>query len=655
LITNSRRKKSITVLLVVISFLAAQVCFLILPNVFEAWNAKIVDQLFLFRSSSASLRPAYDETVVHVDINNSAVQQLNNFYMNRTYYAQAIRNLAAMGTSAQMYDFIFAAPANEHDDRTLIEATSRAGNVYFGLALSLSREGSTVGKQKEVEGVKRYLEASKWKAKVVEGDGSSLYTGSRPLSTFPALAAVSKGLGYLSIKPDPDGVFRRVPLLVRFGDGFYPSFAFRAVCDYLSVPPERILVRPGRDITLKDGLKPGTPAHDIVIPIDESGNMRINYIGPWERMKHYSFAEIYRASEDREEMRGWAEELAKKIVLVSDVSTGASDTGPVPTDVDFPLSGLHANAVHTILSENFLHELTGYQARLTELILTLFVLLLSLHFSSLPFSLGTIALAACYATIGTLAFFYGNIIFHFIKPLFVVGFEATLVATYRFFNEEKEKAAYRKTLEAYFPPAIVKKIIAHPEMLASSGQKKELTILFSDIKNFTGYSSSLTPGQIRACLNEYFEAMVEIVFRHEGTVDKYIGDGLMVFFGDPEPQHDHALRCVRAAVEMQKRARELKEKWEREGGFPIQVRIGINTGEVVVGNMGSTRRLSYTVLGSDVNLAQRLESNAPVEGILIAERTHELVKDHVPTRPLGQIQVKGIATPVNVYEVLVDA
>jgi len=148
--------------------------------------------------------------------------------------------------------------------------------------------------------------------------------------------------------------------------------------------------------------------------------------------------------------------------------------------------------------------------------------------------------------------------------------------------------------------------------------------------------------------------MTEIVFKFQGTVDKFMGDGLMVFFGDPVPQPDHALRCVRAAIEMQKRVREIKTRWEKQGDMPLQIRIGINTGIVVVGNMGSPRRLSYTVLGSAVNLAQRLESNAPVGGIMISQRTWKLVKDYVPTRGLEQIQVKGFEEPIRVYEISLD-
>ena len=214
----------------------------------------------------------------------------------------------------------------------------------------------------------------------------------------------------------------------------------------------------------------------------------------------------------------------------------------------------------------------------------------------------------------------------------------------RYFRDSREKEALRRSFESYFPPSVVERILADPAMI-SRGQRKELTILFSDIKDFTAHSSSYSPDRIRGFLNDYFETMVEVVFTYKGTVDKYIGDGMMVFFGDPEPAPDHALRSVQAAIEMQKKARELSAKWAGEGGFPVRVRIGINTGEVVVGNMGSSRRLSYTVLGSAVNLAKRLESSAPVDGILISQRTRDLIAPFISTRLFGEIQVKGMRSP----------
>ncbi|HLF19939.1 MAG TPA: adenylate/guanylate cyclase domain-containing protein, partial [Bacteroidota bacterium] len=323
-------------------------------------------------------------------------------------------------------------------------------------------------------------------------------------------------------------------------------------------------------------------------------------------------------------------------------------------DNNFPLSGLHANVLHTILSENFLIEFTDFQMVFIEVLLMVIVLIFAFKLSSRGLRYGTVIVLAGYLASCALLFLYTNVIVNIIRPsLMIIGSVFSIIA-YRYINEEKEKESLRRSFEAYFPPTVVKKIMANPELVYAAGQKKELTIMFSDIKSFTTYSSTMSPEAIQKSLDEYFGAMVDIVFKYEGTVDKFIGDGLMVFYGDPEPQSDHALRCVRAAMEMQKKCRELKAKWESEGKFPLKIRIGINTGPVVVGNMGSSKRLSYTVLGSDVNLTQRLEANAPVEGIMISQRTYDLVKDHVPTRPLEPIKVKGLDQPIAVYEVLVD-
>jgi len=654
LTTDKKRNLQVTILLVLGSFIAAHFCFWVLPNVFETWNAQAIDQFFLFRSNSEHLRPYYDDIVVHVDLNNTSIQKLNNFYLNRSHHAQVIRNLAAMNVSAQLYDFIFAARSNERDDTALIDATSKAGNVYFGMAFELLKEEESQKRRQESIQHRKYLDRTKWQV-IVKGDTTSFYVGANPLITFMDLASVSQGLGYLSLKFDRDGVFRRLPLLVRYEGSIYPSFSFRAICDYLNVPQEKVIIRPGKTITLKHAKRPGEAMpHDIVIPIDRHGNMLINYIGPWERMKHYNFADVLCASDDRDEMEMWKEELSGKIVVVSEVLTGSSDLGPIPTDTIFPLSGVHSNVIHTILTESFLRELSCSERLFIELLLLLIILILSLRFSSLGFSLGTLAVAGGYIGVTSLLFFYSNTILHVVRPVLMIVFAMISILAYRYISEEKEKEVFRRTLETYFPPLVVKKIIANPQIIGSGGQKKELTILFSDIKDFTRYTAAMEPDHIQRLLNEYFEAMTEIVFKYQGTVDKFMGDGMMVFFGDPEPQSDHALLCVRTAIDMQRKVSEIRAKWEKQGDMPIQIRIGINTDTVVVGNMGSSQRLSYTVLGSAVNLAQRLESNAPVGGILISQRTSDLVEDYISTRPLGQIKLKGFEESISVYEVPVD-
>jgi len=643
-----------TAQLAVASFLFVHLLFWIFPAVFQPWNAQIIDRLFVFRSESDLFRPMYDSTVVHVDLSDRTIENLQNFYLSRSHYAQVVRNLGDMGVAAQVWDYIFPKRVSEDptEDQSLVDATRGARNAYFGLKFNLGEE-----KPIETGSVRpldlQYLETTSWDV-VMEGSPDDMFWASKPTATMAEVAEVSRGLGYLSLRFDRDGVFRRAPLLVRYGDSYYPSFAFRVACDYLGVTPDRIHVNPGKEIILKDAVHPGGQPHDVHIPVDIQCNVVISWAGPWQRMLHYDFGEILRVSDDRDELELLGEELQGKIAVVSEVATGSADVGPVPTDNNFPLSGLHANVIYSIISEQFLNEITGLPMLGIELLVLVVLYFVALQVSSRSLVLITVGLLLGYLAIAFGLFLTSGIIINILRSVFIIVFGMFSIVAYHYFTEEKNKEALRRSFEAYFPPSVVKRIMANPDMITAGGQKKELTIMFSDIKSFTTHSSTLSPDEIQKLLNEYFGAMVEIVFKYQGTVDKFIGDGLMVFFGDPEPQADHALRCVQAGIEMQQKTRELKAKWEAEGKFPLKIRIGINTGAVVVGNMGSARRLSYTVLGADVNLTQRLESNAPVEGIMISQATYELVKDHVPTRQLEPIIVKGLAQPISVWEVVIE-
>ena len=176
--------------------------------------------------------------------------------------------------------------------------------------------------------------------------------------------------------------------------------------------------------------------------------------------------------------------------------------------------------------------------------------------------------------------------------------------------------------------------------------------MFSDVRKFSTLSDRVEPEVIHRLLNLYFSRMTQIAFKYDGFVDKFIGDGLLCFFGDPIAHPDHALRAVRVAIDMQQAVRELGPEIEKQLGLaPIVIRIGINTGQVIVGNMGSAERMEYTVLGSEVNLAQRLEASATPGQIMISSKTYERVKQEIEARDMGEITVKGFERPVKVYEV----
>jgi len=325
-----------------------------LPEATTTWNNRAIDALFRCRSYSETLRPAYDATVVHVDINQSTLQKLERRQISRRDHARAIENLEAMTTAAQIYDVVFATRQEAQDDQQLVEAARRAGNVYFGLVFLFGSAPFQNSFSAENPAVQDYLEATAWPIQV-RGEPGEIPLATDAITTFPDLALAAQGLGSLNLRYDPDGVYRRYPLLFRYEKAFYPSIVLRAFCHYLDVEPAAIVLVPGRHLILPAARFPGKDAaRDIRVPIDMAGNMIIDFVGPWERMDHYNFADILAASQRPAEMAIWQKELAGKIVIVSEILSGASDAGPVPGDTHYPLSGVHANALHTLLTESFL-------------------------------------------------------------------------------------------------------------------------------------------------------------------------------------------------------------------------------------------------------------------------------------------------------------
>ena len=655
--TNKLRTIRIPLVLILGAFLAAHLCFWLLPNVFGIWNAQTVDQLFILRSKIETLRPTYDATVVHVDFNNTSIERLKNLYLNRLHFARLVRNLKSMGVAAQVYDFIFAAKINTQDDYELIQAVKDADNAYFGLALELRKPGAPKNPKKLVSKGRSYVIQTQWDVRA-DSAGDKLYVGENPLSTYAELANASRGLGSLSVKFDPDGVLRRVPLLVRFEDSFYPLLPLRVVCDYLQVPPAKIILNPGRSIILKDAKRPGSGPRDIVIPVDRQGDMIVNFIGPWEHMDHYNFADILRASDDRDELEIWADELKGKIVVISDVSTGSTDVGPVPTDTNYPLSGVHANVIHNILTESFLKALSDRQMLLIEALLLAVLFFLSIRFSSLAFSLGTCSLAGTYIVVVMLSFFYGQVILNIVRPLLLIGFAMIAIVVYRYIMEEKEKMEslrqrdfIRHTFGRYLSNEVVESLLGSPEGLKMSGENREVTFLVSDLRGFTALTSRLSPHQVIEIMNRYFEHMVDVIARYQGTVSEFMGDGILAFFGAPLNADDDPERAVACAVEMQNALVAVNAEQRRLKLPELAMGIGINTGEVVVGNIGSEQRASYGAVGTPINAAFRIESFTIGGQIFISPTTHDRIGTDLTIQGTKEVKFKGLDEPVTLYDV----
>lgn len=591
--------------------------------------------------------PTYDSSIVHIDIANSTIESLG-YYFPRRYYAQVVSVLSKMEFSAIAFDILFAQKVNMVDDSLMVASVREANRVYLPVAFSLENSrGKPFAKSKQAIS---FLDSTSWRLRA--NAENNFYFAGTTLLSWPDLVKASRGVGFISVRPDIDGVYRRVPLLIRYKGDYYPSMIMRLVCDYWKVSPDKISIDTKRQITLHDAIMQAGKKIDVSIPVDENGNMLINWIGGWGAMRHVGFIQLLDVAQDREEIAAYKDEYAGSIGLVGDVSTGISDTGPTPFENNFPLVGLHSNVLNTILTRQFLQSVPEFIMTLIEICIATCIAIFSMQYSSVKFTTASVMLVFIYLVTASLLFIYMGVIVEIVRPLMLGGFAVTAIVASRYITEEKEKEKLRSKFETYFPPSVVKQMIDNPNTLSTKPHKQEVTVMFSDIKSFTTYSSTKSPEEISATLNEYFGVMTEIVFKYGGTVDKFIGDGLMVFYGAPEPQSDHALRCVKAAIDMQRKCAELRAKWEPAGRLPLRIRIGINTGYVVVGDLGSTQRMEYTVLGSDVNLAQRLESNAPVGGILISESTYLLVKDFVRTKKLEPIHVKGLEKPIVVFEVL---
>jgi adenylate cyclase len=234
----------------------------------------------------------------------------------------------------------------------------------------------------------------------------------------------------------------------------------------------------------------------------------------------------------------------------------------------------------------------------------------------------------------------------------LVVMQASVGMAYQRYLEGQKRRVVQEMFGRYVSPQVVEHLIRNPDMANPSGRKERLTVFFSDLRGFTALSETMEPQEVQGVLNEYFTEMTRILFEHRGTLDKFMGDALMAFFGNPEPQPDHAQRAVRMAIEMQQAVARLNQAWSRVGRPTIGVGMGIQTGEVTVGNLGSAQFLDYTVIGDTVNLACRLQEHARAGEILIAQATYDEVRGAVKAERLEPMRFKGKSEPVQVYRVV---
>ena len=468
-----------------------------------------------------------------------------------------------------------------------------------------------------------------------------LATASKVTEPIPVLAAASRLLGHVNILPDPDGTVRRETLIIGYRENFYPSLGLQVARLAMDLPADQML------LDLRGEVRIGP----VTIPTDVEGRMLINFVGKGRTFPHYSAADVLSGAVPPETFKD-------AIVFMGATAAGIFDLRVTPYEEVFPGVEIHANTVENILSRRFLHRPAWVEITVFLLILVLpFGLGCALrHLRPLAGSVLALGFLLGIFAAGQVLFVAGGVWLPVLYPMLAVVLTHVPITVHRALTEERQRLFVKRAFQQYVSESVVKNILADPSLLRFGGERKELTVLFSDVRGFTTYSERHGAEQVVEILGEYLSKMVDVVFVHEGTLDKFVGDAVMAVFGAPVPQRDHALRACRTAVDMMASLRELQAKWAREDKEPFRIGIGVNTGEVIVGNLGSVQRFDYTVIGDPVNLAARLESLnkefPEASGIIISEFTYAQVKDHVEVRPLGQVTVKGKAKPVVVYELL---
>jgi adenylate cyclase len=342
---------------------------------------------------------------------------------------------------------------------------------------------------------------------------------------------------------------------------------------------------------------------------------------------------------------------------VGATAVGIYDIRVTPLDYVFPGLEVHANVIDSILQRQFLYR-PNWVTLFDILAITIIGVLLGIILPRVKPLWG--ALSGIFILIAfTLLFQYlfqaQGYWVNMTYPMLNLGLTYLGITGYRYWTEEREKKKIRGAFQYYLTASVVEQMLKNPEKLRLGGEKKDLTVLFSDIRGFTSISEHMTPEALVKFLNEYLTKMTDIIFKYDGLLDKYMGDAIMAIWGAPLDQPDHAPRACYTALDMVDELRVLQEKWAAEGMPRLKIGIGINAGPMVVGNMGSDRRFDYTVMGDSVNLGSRLEGLNKVYGtnIIVSEMTYERVREEILGRELDSVRVKGKGQPVKIYELIV--
>jgi adenylate cyclase len=588
------------------------------------------------------------DNVLIVAVDEKSVAEIGRWPWGRDVIADLVGRISSGGPAVIGVDVLFTERESPESDERLAAALRKAGNAVLSMGFFVPKGKSVIPSPADVPDSLfdvafmdvRTVRGIPWKKFAVRAESA--------LPPLPEFAASSSAIGHVYSLPDRDGVLRWECLSVNYGDDCYPSLGLQVARYALGIPMKEMILYGGSGVQLGGRF----------LPTDLHGRALINYLGEERTFPYLSAADVLRGRAPPDRFRG-------KIVLIGTSALGLYDQKVTPLSANMPGVEKNANVVANILGNDFLRRSPGIVELAVILATGLLLGFLLPRYAaagSVVIALGTIA---AYLALTDYLSVYKDLWLGFVYPFANIVVLATTDTVISLFYEERKAREIRRIFSSYVSPKIVEQLVNHPEKAKLGGERKEVTLLFSDIRGFTSFSEKRAPEEVVAMLNEYFDVMAGIVFHWDGTLDKFIGDAILAFWGAPLDQPDHAERAVRCALHMSDALRKLQEKWRAEGKEAMDCGIGINTGEVVIGNIGSHgRKMDYTVIGDHVNLGSRVQGLTKKYStrILITEFTYEKIRPIAAAGKIGHLDmlaadtvtVRGKEVPVNVYALSSD-
>lgn len=583
--------------------------------------------------------PPPDGRVAIVAIDNRSIKEIGRWPWPRRVTAELIRKTASLSPRVIALDMLFSEPETPEGDRDLSNAIAEAGNVILGYFFRHEAQPVTAAMRELLRGT------------AVSDISIAPGTDSIPVTGFPhvdttieAIAPSGVDAAFFNQIPDGDGLYRRSLLTILHDGDLYASLALKGVALHQGEGIHVALDR--RGITR-------LTAGRIQLPVHPDGTMSIAWYGPGGRILTISAADVIAGRCDPSALRD-------RLVFIGFTEKGIYDLRATPLDPAFPGVEIHATVASNILSGRFIDDSPLIRRMETGLIILIPLSLagfLTLTRSSWQGGIVALLAAASYSALNLFLFQRHLIDLSPGFPLASLTLSFVGCEIYRNLVVQKEGRYLQKAFSSYVSPELVAELVKNPERLRLGGEKRTITVLFSDIRGFTTLSETLPPDTLVTLLNRYLTPMTRLVMSEKGMLDKYIGDAIMAVYNAPLPIELHADHACRTALAMGEALAQLNREFREEGHPTLAIGIGIHTGEAVVGNMGAENRFDYTAIGDTVNLASRLEGLSKLYGvsIIISEATRASLSTPFHTRELDLVRVKGKREPVAIHELRRDA